>query len=198
VVGLLAKQEDSVRRRSKQLCPIHRFLSCCGREAIAKEQRRRQLGVRRIDDPQRPRGYRELHSNREMQKLTNCKIAAQNGICGICKERFTVYSDVVPDHISLRGMGGAWRDDRPTTFRPCTGGATARRDRAVAEEIRDLESLCTEEKTEIMASTAQEKSLFEIDREFDTLLDEIEEEIENRGEASGEVSGWLRLRRLAR
>ncbi len=38
-----------------------------------------------------------------------------------------------------------------------------------------------------MASIAQEHTLFEIDRELDTLLDEIEEEIENRGEASAEL-----------
>lgn len=38
-----------------------------------------------------------------------------------------------------------------------------------------------------MASIAQEHSLFEIDRELDTLLDEIEEEIESLGEASAEV-----------
>jgi len=38
-----------------------------------------------------------------------------------------------------------------------------------------------------MASIAQEYSLFEIDRELDTLLDEIEEEIESLGEASAEV-----------
>jgi hypothetical protein len=42
--------------------------------------------------------------------------------------------------------------------------------------------------TEVMvASIAQEYSLFEIDRELDTLLDETEEEIENRGEASVET-----------
>ena len=56
---------------------------------------------------------RELRSNGEMRKLLNRKITAQNGICGICKEKFTDYSDVVPDHISPRGMGGAWRDDHP-------------------------------------------------------------------------------------
>jgi hypothetical protein len=39
----------------------------------------------------------------------------------------------------------------------------------------------------IVASIAQEHSLFEIDREVDTLLDEIEEEIESRGEASAEL-----------
>jgi hypothetical protein len=38
-----------------------------------------------------------------------------------------------------------------------------------------------------VASIAQEHSLFEIDRELDTLLDEIEEEIECRGEASAEL-----------
>jgi len=38
-----------------------------------------------------------------------------------------------------------------------------------------------------MSSLAQECSLFEIDRELDTLLDEIEEEIESRGEASVEL-----------
>ena len=38
-----------------------------------------------------------------------------------------------------------------------------------------------------MASIAQENSLFEIDRELDTLLDEIEEEIESRGEAPAEM-----------
>ena len=40
-----------------------------------------------------------------------------------------------------------------------------------------------------MASIAQEHSLFEIDRELDTLFDEIEEEIESRGEASPELVG---------
>lgn len=38
-----------------------------------------------------------------------------------------------------------------------------------------------------MSSLAQGHSLFEIDRELDTLLDAIEEEIENRGEASAEL-----------
>ena len=38
-----------------------------------------------------------------------------------------------------------------------------------------------------MSSTAQEYTLFEIDRELDMLLDEIEEEVENHGEASAEL-----------
>jgi hypothetical protein len=99
IIGLPSNQEDPVRLRRNQLCPIHRSFSCCGREAIPKERRQRQMGVCRIDDPQHPRGYRELRSNGEMRKLLDRKIVAQNGICGICGEKFTDYSDVVPDHI---------------------------------------------------------------------------------------------------
>ena len=52
-------------------------------------------------------------SNGEMRKLLNRKIASQNRKCALCKDEFTDYSDVVPDHINPRGMGGAWRDDHP-------------------------------------------------------------------------------------
>ncbi len=69
------------------------------------------MGVRRVEDSQHPRGYRELRSNGEMRKLLDRKIVAQKGICALCKEKFTEYSDIVPDHIHPRGMDGAWRDD---------------------------------------------------------------------------------------
>ena len=80
------------------------------------------MGVRRVDDPQHSRGYREIRSNAEMRKLMDRKIAAQNGACPLGKSQFTEYSDIVPDHIPPRGMGGAWRDI-PTTARLSTGGA---------------------------------------------------------------------------
>jgi hypothetical protein len=73
----------------------------------------RQLGVRQIEDPLHPRGYRELSPNGEMRKLVDRKIISQGGNCGICRAAFMDYSDVVPDHISPRGMGGTWRDDHP-------------------------------------------------------------------------------------
>jgi hypothetical protein len=63
--------------------------------------------------PKLPRGYRQLRSSAEMKKLLNRKIAEQNGICPICDEAFTDYSDVVPDYKEPKGMGGAWRDDHP-------------------------------------------------------------------------------------
>jgi hypothetical protein len=52
--------------RRNQLCPIHRSRSCCGREPIRKEKIL-QGGVRRIEDPHHPRGYRELRSLAEME-----------------------------------------------------------------------------------------------------------------------------------
>lgn len=48
-----------------------------------------------------------------MRDLLDRKITEQNGRCGICKERFEDYTGIVPDHISPRGMGGAFRDDHP-------------------------------------------------------------------------------------
>jgi len=102
-----------MRLRRNQLCPLHRSRFCCGSEALPREKHRRQMGVRRVDDPQHPRGYRELRSNGEMRKLLDRKIVAQNGKCGICEEKFTDYTNIVPDHINPRGMGGGWREDHP-------------------------------------------------------------------------------------
>jgi hypothetical protein len=102
-----------MRLRSNQLCPIHRSRFCCGREGISQQRAIRQLGIRRIEDPHHPRGYRELRSNAEMRKLLDKKIIAQKGRCPLCNIEFTNYGDIVPDHINPRGMGGAWRDDHP-------------------------------------------------------------------------------------
>ena len=42
------------------------------------------MGIRRVDDPQHPRGYREIRSNAEMRNLMDRKIVAQNGVCALC------------------------------------------------------------------------------------------------------------------
>jgi len=93
-------------------CPIHKSVSCCGRELLPRPKLIR-LGVQRVEDPHHARGYRELRSSAEMRKLMNRKIVEQGGICPICHEEFTDYNDVVPDHREPKGMGGAWRDDHP-------------------------------------------------------------------------------------
>lgn len=101
-----------MKLRANEVCPIHRSVSCCGRERISKP-RLIGLGVQRVDDPHHPRGFRELRSSAEMRKLLNRKIREQAGICAICREEFTDYNDVGPDHLNPKGMGGAWRDDHP-------------------------------------------------------------------------------------
>jgi hypothetical protein len=111
-----SKPEDrrkSMKLRRNQYCPIHRSLSCCGREPVQKGTRVRRLGVQRIEDSHHPRGYRELRSKAEMRKLLDRKIVEQNRQCAICQVAFTHYSDIVSDHIDPRGMGGSRRDDHP-------------------------------------------------------------------------------------
>jgi hypothetical protein len=62
------------------------------------------------------------------------KIVTQKGECALCNEKFTDYGDIVPDHISPRGMGGAWRDDHPDNIqavhRWCNG------EKGIAPEVR--------------------------------------------------------------
>jgi hypothetical protein len=77
-----------MRLRRNEYCPIHRSVSCCGREQTPYA-RRLQPGVRRVDDPHHPRGYRELRSPAEMRKLLNRKIVEQDRKCAICHEEFT-------------------------------------------------------------------------------------------------------------
>ncbi len=56
-----------MRLRANEVCPIHKSVSCCGRELVPKPKLIR-LGVQRIEDPHHPRGYRELRSRGEMRK----------------------------------------------------------------------------------------------------------------------------------
>jgi hypothetical protein len=85
-----------MRLRRNELCPVHRSLFCCGRETVPHKPRLIRLGVKRIEDPHHPRGYRELRSPCEMRKLLNRKIVEQGRMCAICHEEFTDYNDIVP------------------------------------------------------------------------------------------------------
>ena len=104
-----------MRLRRNEYCPIHKSISCCGR-GQTPYARRLQPGIRRIDDPHHPRGYREFRSPAEMRKLLNRKIVEQDRKCAICHEEFTEYNDVVPDHRNPKGMGGAYRSKARKSF----------------------------------------------------------------------------------
>ncbi len=102
-----------MKLRSKERCPIHKSVVCCGSERIKKMRLRNFAGVQRIEDPHHPRGYREIRSAAKMKKLLTRKIVEQDMKCGICGEPFTDCNDIVPDHIRSKGMGSSRRDDHP-------------------------------------------------------------------------------------
>lgn len=73
-------------------------------------------GVRRVDDPHHPRGYRELRSPAAMRELLNKKIIEQDRLCGICGKMMADYREIVADHIEPKGMGGAKHDSHPSNI----------------------------------------------------------------------------------
>lgn len=107
-----------MRLRRNEYCPVHRSVTCCGRDLLPNKPRLIRLGVQRIEDPHHPRGYRELRSPAEMRKLLNRKIVEQDRKCAICHEEFTDYNDMVP----YADVG--IRDGMPT-FRICRADRSA-------------------------------------------------------------------------
>jgi hypothetical protein len=116
-----------MKLRRKEFCHIHRSLYCCGREPIQRGSSVTPSWVQRIEDPHHPREYRELRSKAEMRKLLNRKIVEQNRQCAICQVTFTNYSDIVPDHIDPRGMGGRGETIIQKISRLSISGATVRK-----------------------------------------------------------------------
>lgn len=102
---------------SRQPCPIHRRTDCCGRKERTQQRTRKYVmlepGVRRIPDEHHPRGYRERRSPSAMARLLIKKVEEQHGCCYLCGKEFEDMYDVVPEHKSPKGLGGAWRDDHP-------------------------------------------------------------------------------------
>lgn len=69
----------------------------------------------------------------------NQKIAFQRGKCALCDEKFTDYSDVVPDHINRAEWMAPGGTTTRITFRLFTSGATERRDPHESERGEVLE-----------------------------------------------------------
>ena len=110
----LGANEEKTYETPSQSDPPYPPISILLRQGGDPESKRTQVAGHPTDRGcPAPRGYRELRSNGEMRKPFDTNIVAQGGKCAICVATFTDYSDIVPDHISPRGMGGAWRDDHP-------------------------------------------------------------------------------------
>jgi hypothetical protein len=74
-----------MKLRRNQYCPIHRSFSCLADGAGFRYAALRAFWLPFLSEPARG--------------------------CAICQVAFTNYSDIVPDHIDPRGMGGSRRDD---------------------------------------------------------------------------------------
>lgn len=100
----------------RQKCPIHQSYTClCHGEPRAEVYKSKWItvrpGVRKIRDEHSPTGWRWLLSKAERQKVILWNLNQNGCTCGICHEAITDLSDVVPDHIEPKGMGGARADD---------------------------------------------------------------------------------------
>ncbi len=103
--------------RKGEMCPLHHSFFCCGR--TFREQKKRSQpfpsrnGVRRIDDPHHPRGYREICSNAELRRRKHALMSAGVLECFYCHGdlRKSDYAEIDLSHIEPKGMGGARHDD---------------------------------------------------------------------------------------
>jgi len=118
-----------MRLRTNEFCPIHRSLSCCGREFLPKPKVIR-LGVQRIEDPHHPRGYRELRSPAEMRKLLNRKFDSRRVYVRSATKSFAIITTSSP----TIGIRKEWAEGGGTiirtTSRQYIGGVTKRRDQS--------------------------------------------------------------------
>jgi hypothetical protein len=128
-----------MRLRRNQFCPIHH--SRCGREAIPKQTVARQMGVRRIEDPHHPRGYRELRSNSEMRKLMTASSRSSMGNARSAR-RNSLTTPMWSRNTSTPAASAAHGETiTPTTSRLSTGGVTTQRDRADGERTNRKRSI---------------------------------------------------------
>lgn len=118
-----------MKLRRNERFPIHQSLFCCGREPLPR-RRNLRLGVKRMDDPHHPRGYRELRSPAEMRKLLKKKVVEQNRICAICQRELPTTAILCRTISILEAWEDVGETIIQTTFRPCIRGAIRKKVRA--------------------------------------------------------------------
>lgn len=99
----------------RQKCPIHQSYTCvCHGEPRASVYKSKWIqvrpGVRKIADEHAPT-WRWKLSKAEVQRVILWNLNQNGCTCGICGGPITDMSDVAPDHIDPKGMGGAKADD---------------------------------------------------------------------------------------
>jgi len=123
-----------------EFCPIHKSVSCCGRERLPRPRLIR-LGVQRVEDPHHPRGYRELRSPAEMRKLMNRKVLQQGGICAICHEELPITTTSYLTTRIRKEWAARGETITRTISRQHTGGATKKKDQQEWNDLRPISPL---------------------------------------------------------
>ncbi len=115
-----------MRLGANELCPIHKSVSCCGRESLPRPRLIR-LGVQRVEDPHHPRGYRELRSpgrNAEIDEPENSRTGRDLEERTSPRDRYLLVHESWPALVCLR-VAVRCRDGRNThSLRPgwnCSG-----------------------------------------------------------------------------
>ena len=116
----------SMKLHRNQYCPIHHSRFCCGREEASKAGRL-TMGVERIDDPNHPRGYRELRSPAELRKVLTQKILRNKETAESVTCRLPTARTLSPTTSSLRVWERHGAMTTQTTFRRRIGSATSSR-----------------------------------------------------------------------
>lgn len=116
-----------MRLRANEFCPIHKSISCCGREFIPKPRTIRP-GIQRVEDPHHPRGYRELRSQAEMRKLLKRKIVEQDKNVPSATKNSPTTTTLCRITRIPKGWEGLGETTIQTTFEQRIGGAIQRRD----------------------------------------------------------------------
>ena len=112
---------SSMNLRKGQMCPLHHSFYCCGRQQLPSKDKRDGRkpphsihGVRRIEDPHHPRGYREICSPGELRRRKHTLMSDPKLlVCFYCHEdlRKADYREIALCHVEPKGMGGARHDD---------------------------------------------------------------------------------------
>jgi hypothetical protein len=105
------------RLRHSERCPLHKSYACvCKGEGPKRPPTKPKFvhGVRRVDDPFHPRGYREICSPAELKRRKHI-LMLSDPVCIYCGKNFledgSHYNEVHLAHRESKGMNGAKHDD---------------------------------------------------------------------------------------
>ena len=120
-----------MRLRRNQLCPLHRSLFCCGREAKPRERRQRQMG----GSPHRgPTPSPGIPGNPLKRRDAEAPSTGRSSPRRASAPSVWRGSPSTPTSCPTTFTPAVWAEPggtiTRTTSKPSTGGATARRDRA--------------------------------------------------------------------